>query len=178
MTPNSFYEIREKDINGLIVDFAQFQGKVVYIVNVASHCGYTESNYQMIRSLMSKYGDSLEVILFPCNQFGAQEPGSGPEIKSFAASKGYSGLIMSKGDVNGNNVRPTFKFLKDRTAKTYITWYTLAVQSTNVQKFICDTFKIRNFDGKFIVDKTGTPHYIDDNNVDGHIQKYMSEKEL
>ena len=122
-TPNSFYDIKEKDINGAVVDFSQFQGKVVYIVNVASYCGYTESNYQLINQLNAKYGDKgLEVVVFPCNQFGAQEPGSGPEIKSFASNKGFAGTIMSKGDVNGNNARPAFKFLKERTGKNYITW--------------------------------------------------------
>lgn len=106
-----------------MVDFSKFQGKVVYIVNVASYCGYTESNYQLINQLTAKYASKgLEVVLFPCNQFGSQEPGTGPEVKSFAASKGFTGTVMSKGDVNGNSARPTFKFLKERTAKNYITW--------------------------------------------------------
>lgn len=123
-TPTSFYEIKEKDINGVVIDFSQFEGKVVYIVNVASYCGYTERNYQLINQLTAKYANKgLEVVVFPCNQFGAQEPGNGQEITTFAKSKGFSGIIMSKGDVNGDKTRPTFKFLKDRTAKNYITWY-------------------------------------------------------
>jgi glutathione peroxidase len=121
--PNSFYDIKEKDITGRTVDFSQFEGKVVYIVNVASYCGYTESNYQLMNSLSSKYASKgLEMLIFPCNQFGAQEPGTGSEISAFAETKGFSGKIMSKADVNGDKTRPTFKYLKAHTAKNYITW--------------------------------------------------------
>jgi glutathione peroxidase len=122
-TPRSFYEIKEKDISGKTVDFSQFTGKVVYVVNVASYCGYTESNYKILRDLSNYRAEGLEILVFPCNQFGAQEPGTGTEITNFAKSKGFNGIIMSKGDVNGDKTRPTFKFLKESTQKNYITWY-------------------------------------------------------
>jgi glutathione peroxidase len=120
---NSFYDLKEKDINGRVVDFSSYKGKVVYVVNVASYCGYTQSNYDLVSRLSQKFSrDGLEIILFPCNQFGAQEPGTSGEIVNFAKGKGFSGTIMSKGDVNGPKTRPVFRFLKERTAKNYITW--------------------------------------------------------
>ena len=125
--PASFYDIKEKDIMGKLVDFSQFRGKVVYIVNVASYCGYTESNYNLISELSKYSKDGLEIVVFPCNQFGSQEPGTNSEISAFAKSKGFRGLIMSKGDVNGAKTRPTFKFLKASTQKSYITWYGLYI---------------------------------------------------
>lgn len=145
-TPTSFYEIKERDINGATVDFAQFEGKVVYVVNVASYCGYTESNYQLINQLNNKYANKgLEVVVFPCNQFGAQEPGSGQEITNFAKAKGFSGTIMSKGDVNGDKTRPTFKFLKDRTAKNYITWYWRRINFARfILIFVCVGISMEN----------------------------------
>lgn len=120
--PSSFYDIKERDIHGNIVDFSRFRNKVVYIVNVASYCGYTESNYRLLGNLANYASAGLELVIFPCNQFGEQEPGSNNEITSFAISKGFHGTIMSKGDVNGPKTRPTFKFLKESTGKNFITW--------------------------------------------------------
>lgn len=120
--PTSFYDIKEKDINGNIVDFSRFKNKVVYIVNVASYCGYTESNYRLLSNLANYASSGLEIIIFPCNQFGEQEPGTNSEISTFAAGKGFRGTIMAKGDVNGPKARPAFKFLKQATGRNYITW--------------------------------------------------------
>ncbi|CAE7672495.1 CSA, partial [Symbiodinium microadriaticum] len=83
-------------------------------------CGYTKENYDILRDLSSIRSDSFEMLIFPCNQFGAQEPGDSMQISEFARGRGYSGIIMEKGDVNGVNARPTFKFLKSRSAKKAI----------------------------------------------------------
>jgi glutathione peroxidase-family protein len=117
-----FYSIVEKDIDGNDIKFDRFRGKVVYIVNVASQCGYTAENYDLLRSLTSLRSHLFEILIFPCNQFGRQEPGSGADIRKFAYGHGFQGIIMEKGDVNGPNARPTFKFLKEKTSKKQINW--------------------------------------------------------
>ena len=68
----SIYDTKEQDINGQTVDFSDFKGKVLYIVNVASKCGYTQSNYEAFRGLKKYRDQGLEIFLAPCNQFGAQ----------------------------------------------------------------------------------------------------------
>lgn len=69
----SFYDITEIDAHGNAVSFEQFRGKVVYGVNVASKCGYTASGYALLARLSKLKDLGVEVALFPCNQFGAQE---------------------------------------------------------------------------------------------------------
>jgi glutathione peroxidase len=120
--PKSFYEITERDIHGNDVSFERFKGKVVYVVNVASQCGYTESNYRQIKDLQKYYEDGLEIVLAPCNSFGNQEPGGPIEIYNFARRKGFSGIILQKDEVNGADTRLTFLYLKSKTGKDNIEW--------------------------------------------------------
>lgn len=120
--PQSFYEIVERDIHGNELDFSRFKGKVVYVVNVASYCGYTEENYEIIQALQKYTADGLEIVLAPCNGFGNQEPGSATDIYKFAQGKGYHGIILQKGEVNGNNARVLFQYLKNATGKGRIAW--------------------------------------------------------
>lgn len=120
--PKTFYDIKEKDIHGNEISFDRFKGKVVYVVNVASQCGYTEENYRTFRQLQKYYEDGLEIVLAPCNSFGNQEPGSPEEIYSFASRKGFSGIILEKDEVNGDSARITFQYLKHATGKQNINW--------------------------------------------------------
>ena len=123
----SFYDLKETDIDGQEINFESFKGKVVYGVNVASQCGYTESGYHLIKELGNVQG--VQILLFPCNQFLNQEPGSNGEIKQFCMRKGINrrlielfvtngcvgvkgAITFSKGDVNGSHQRPTYQFLK------------------------------------------------------------------
>merc|ERR1719334_305770 len=78
-----FYNLDANDIQGSKVEFSQFEGKVVLIVNVASQCGYTDGHYRGLRRLYDilNFSNKLEILAFPCNQFGSQEPGSNEEIK-------------------------------------------------------------------------------------------------
>ena len=87
----SFYDLKETDVDGQEVSFDKFKGKVVYGVNVASQCGYTEGGYNLIKGLSNCNG--IEILLFPCNQFLNQEPGSNGEIKQFCMRKGISALL-------------------------------------------------------------------------------------
>ncbi len=102
-----------KNIEGKDVNLADYQGKVVLVVNVASKCGYTKQ-YTNLQAVYEKYKDKGLVVLgFPCNQFGGQEPGSEEEIQKFCSSK-YSVTfpLFSKVDVNGGGTSDFYKALK------------------------------------------------------------------
>ena len=110
---SELYNISVKDIDMNSVDLSAYEGKTLLIVNVASKCGFTPQ-YKDLQSLYEKYQDQgLEVLGFPCNQFGAQEPGTNEEVKSFCDLKyNVSFKMFDKIDVNGSNASPLFKFLK------------------------------------------------------------------
>lgn len=92
---------------------SDYKGKVLLIVNTASECGFTPQ-YKGLQEVYEKYKDNgLEILAFPCNQFGAQEPGSNEEIKLFCEKKYATTFpIYSKVDVNGADVHPLYKYLK------------------------------------------------------------------
>jgi glutathione peroxidase-family protein len=71
---SSFYGLSDRSMSGELVPMSKFEGKVLCIVNVASACGYTKSNYEQLSQLYDEFPGTLEVLAFPCNQFGAQEP--------------------------------------------------------------------------------------------------------
>ena len=99
--------------NGEEISLADKQGKVLLVVNTASRCGFTPQ-YDGLEALYRKFKDQgFEVVAFPCNQFGAQEPGSADEIATFCAT-GYdvSFPIFGKIDVNGDDAAPLFRHLK------------------------------------------------------------------
>lgn len=108
-----FYDYKVKNISGEEVSMSDYKGKVVLIVNTARKCGFTKQ-YEGLEELYEKYKDQGFVILgFPCNQFGAQEPGSNEEIKNFCTSTfSVTFPMMSKIDVNGDDADPLYKFLK------------------------------------------------------------------
>jgi glutathione peroxidase len=92
-------------------------GKVLLIVNTASKCGFTPQ-YEGLETLYKKYhGQGLEIMAFPCNQFGAQEPGDAEEIKNFCTLKyDVSFPLMAKIDVNGKDADPLWDYLKQQQA--------------------------------------------------------------
>ncbi|XP_027080834.1 probable glutathione peroxidase 8 [Coffea eugenioides] len=112
--PQSVYDFTVKDAKGNDVDLSIYEGKVLLIVNVASKCGFTNSNYTELNELYQKYKDQgLEILGFPCNQFGQQEPGSNDEIVDFVCTRFKSEFpIFDKIEVNGENSAPIYKFLK------------------------------------------------------------------
>lgn len=99
------------DIDGNDVAMSEFAGKTLLIVNVASACGYTDQNYKGLQELYKKYGGyGLEILAFPSNQFGGQEPGDEAAIKKFATEKyGVTFRLMSKVVVNGPGAHPIYK---------------------------------------------------------------------
>ena len=107
------YDYKAQGNKGVEVDFAQFEGKVLMIVNTASKCGFTPQ-YDGLEALYQKYKDQGFVIVgFPCDQFAHQEPGSDEQIAEFCRiNHGVTFPLMSKIDVNGPNADPIFEYLK------------------------------------------------------------------
>jgi glutathione peroxidase len=112
-TQQSIYEFSALSVDGHEVPLAQYAGRVLVIVNTASKCGFTPQ-YEGLESLYRQYKDrGVAVLGFPCNQFGAQEPGTETEIAQFCESKyGVSFPLFAKIDVNGPNAHPLYRFLK------------------------------------------------------------------
>jgi glutathione peroxidase len=111
----TIYDFKMKDIEGKDVSLAEFKGKVVMIVNVASRCGFTPQ-YAGLQKLYETYGDRGFVILgFPANNFLGQEPGSEEEIMSFCSlNYGVTFPMFSKISVKGSKMDPLYKFLTDK----------------------------------------------------------------
>jgi len=108
----SVFEFNVKDINGADVALSQYKGKFLLIVNVASKCGFTPQ-YQGLEDLYKELHDQLVVLGFPCNQFGAQEPGNSEEIKNFCSlNYNISFPLFQKIEINGENASPLYQFLK------------------------------------------------------------------
>ena len=107
------YDFKALSNKGAEVDFAQFEGKVLMIVNTASKCGFTPQ-YDGLEALYQKYKDQgLVIVGFPCDQFAGQEPGSNEEIAEFCRiNHGVTFQLMAKTDVNGENAEPIFEYLK------------------------------------------------------------------
>lgn len=111
MTQLSQFEAQR--IDGTPLKFSQLQGKVVLIVNTASACGFTPQ-FEGLQKLHEHYaGQGLEVIGFPCNQFGGQDPASNAEIGAFCQKNyGVNFTMMEKIDVNGDQAHPIYQWLK------------------------------------------------------------------
>ena len=107
------YDFKALTSKGKELDFAQFEGKVLLIVNTASKCGFTPQ-FKGLEELNQKYKDKgLVIIGFPCNQFKEQDPGSDGQIEEFCQlNYGVTFQIMKKGDVNGPDAQPIFEYLK------------------------------------------------------------------
>ncbi len=109
----NIYDIKVKSTQGQDASLSAYEGKVMLIVNTATGCGFTPQ-YEGLQKLYDKHKDSgLEILDFPCNQFGNQAPGSAGEIKSFCQLK-YSTTFpqFAKIDVNGANEAPLYAYLK------------------------------------------------------------------
>jgi glutathione peroxidase len=108
------YDFEAASISGELVGLARYHGKVLLIVNTASECGFTPQ-YQGLEEVYQQFRDrGFEVLGFPCNQFGKQEPGTEAEIGAFCEKNyGVTFPLFSKVDVNGENAHPLFKHLKE-----------------------------------------------------------------
>ena len=112
----NIYDFKVTDLSGKEFDFASLKGKKILIVNTASKCGLTKQ-YKELEQLYKDYkGSGLEIVGFPANNFGGQEPGTDAEIASFCSKNyGVSFLMMSKISVVGGNMHPVYQFLTQKT---------------------------------------------------------------
>ena len=110
---NSVYDFNCQTTSGEEKPLSEFEGKVLLVVNTASKCGFTPQ-FEGLEALYEKYRDQgLEVLGFPCNQFGKQDPGSNEEITEFCQlNYGVSFPMFGKIEVNGSGADPLFKHLK------------------------------------------------------------------
>ncbi|MEI6641576.1 MAG: glutathione peroxidase [Novosphingobium sp.] len=114
-SPQTIADFTVKMPGGKEMNLADKAGKVLLVVNTASKCGFTPQ-YDGLEALWRKYGErGFEVLAFPCNQFGGQEPGTADEIESFCkVNFGVSFPLMSKIEVNGANADPLYQWLKQK----------------------------------------------------------------
>ncbi|ANX05304.1 glutathione peroxidase [Immundisolibacter cernigliae] len=110
----SIYDVEAKQLNGEPVTLDQFKGKALLIVNTASKCGFTPQ-YQALEAVYRKFRDrGLQILGFPCNQFGKQEPGDAQEIASFCSTRyEVSFPMFEKIEVNGDGAHPLYRLLKN-----------------------------------------------------------------
>jgi glutathione peroxidase len=152
LTGGSIYDFKVPGLDGEI-DFSQFKGKKIMIVNTASMCGNTPQ-YKDLEALYEKYKDKLVIVGFPANNFGAQEPGSNEEIKQFC-KKEYSVTfpMAEKVSVKGDDIHPLYKWLVDQSKE--MAKKVPADNSKDLvwKKFLSDPV-IWNFT-KFLLDENG-----------------------
>ncbi len=140
METKTIYDFEVKDIDGKMVSLKKYEGKVLLIVNVASKCGFTPQ-YTELEQVYKEYkNQGFEILGFPCNQFGAQEPGNEDEIKQFCSlTYDVSFPLFAKVDVNGDEAAPIYTYLKESLP---------GILGTKAIKW--------NF-SKFLVDRKGQP---------------------
>jgi glutathione peroxidase len=138
---STIYSYTTTSLQGKTINMADFEGKVILIVNTASQCGLTPQ-YAGLQQLHETYTDQgLVIIGFPCNQFGGQEPGDAVEIsENCLVNYGVTFMMTHKVDVNGDNADPIFVYLKDALP---------GLLGTKDIKW--------NF-GKFLIARDGTPY--------------------
>ncbi|MCU0437210.1 MAG: glutathione peroxidase [Raineya sp.] len=111
----SFYDFKMEAIDGKTIDFSQYKGKKVLLVNVASKCGYTPQ-YEQLQALHEKYGNKVTILGFPANNFGSQEPGTNEEIATFCKKNyGVTFQMFQKISVKGSDMHPLYKWLSDKS---------------------------------------------------------------
>jgi glutathione peroxidase len=111
----SIYDFKMTTIDGNELDFKQYKGKKLLIVNTASECGYTPQ-YEGLQELHKLHGDKIAILGFPANNFGGQEPGSDLEIDKFCKENyGVTFQMFSKISVKGSDMSPLYVWLTDKT---------------------------------------------------------------
>jgi glutathione peroxidase len=116
-TASSLYDFKVNSLDGKTIDFSQYKGKTLLIVNTASECGNTPQ-YADLQKLHETYGDKVVVLGFPANNFGGQEPGSNTEIASFCKKNyGVTFQMFEKISVKGNDQHPLYAYLKEKTGQ-------------------------------------------------------------
>lgn len=130
----SIYSFKVKDIRGEEIDFEDFKGKKIMVVNVASECGLTPQ-YAQLQELYTEFHKQLVIIGFPANNFGGQEPGTNTEIQEFCTIKfGVTFPLAAKISVKGDDMHPIYQWLTQKALNkvqdSEVTW--------NFQKYLLD----------------------------------------
>jgi glutathione peroxidase len=114
----SIYDFKMKNLEGEVISFAQFRGKILMIVNTASKCGYTPQ-YADMQKLHEKYKDDVVVLGFPANNFLWQEPGTNDEIAAFCKENyGVTFQMFEKISVKGGDKHPLYKWLEVKSGES------------------------------------------------------------
>src|SRR4029078_8173195 len=117
LTGGSIYDFKAPGLTGGTINFSDFKGKKILIVNTASKCGNTPQ-YEDLEKLYEKYKDKLVVVGFPANNFGAQEPGTNGEIAEFCKKNyGVTFPMAEKVSVKGDDIAPIYKYMLDEAEK-------------------------------------------------------------
>ena len=141
MENKKLYDIEIESITGEIISLSKYKGKTIFLVNVASNCGFTKQ-YDDLQKLWEKYREKdLIVIGMPSNQFGGQEPGSNTEIKDFCETNFNINFPMtSKQDVKGENAHEIYKWAKISYGKSAVPKWNFHKILINNEGIIVDTF--------------------------------------
>src|SRR6267154_4544090 len=117
MGASSLYDFKVNSLEGKTIDFSQYKGKTLLIVNVASKCGYTPQ-YADLQKLHEQYGSKVTILGFPANNFGSQEPGSNEEIQTFCKKNyGVTFQMFEKISVKGSDQNALYAWLKEKTGQ-------------------------------------------------------------
>jgi glutathione peroxidase len=153
LTGSSIYDFKVPGLTGGTINFADYKGKKILIVNTASKCGNTPQ-YKDLEALYEKYKDKLVIVGFPANNFGAQEPGTNDEIHAFCSKNyGVTFPMAEKISVRGDDIDPLFKWLVDQSSELAKTVPTTTSKDIVWRKFLQDPV-IWNFT-KFLLDEKG-----------------------
>ena len=156
----NIYDFKVKSQDGSSVNLANYKGKVLLIVNSATGCGFTPQ-YTELQEIYTEFKDrGLEILDFPCNQFGEQAPGEDAEIHTFCTGRfGITFPQFSKIDVNGENADPLFKYLTENTKFEGFGMSPMGVMLSGIAKKMDKDYKKNgkikwNFT-KFLIDRNG-----------------------
>jgi glutathione peroxidase len=117
ISTGSLYDFKIHSLDGKLIDFSQYKGKTLLIVNTASECGFTPQ-YEDLQMLHETYGDKITILGFPANNFGGQEPGSNEQIASFCKKNyGVTFQMFEKISVKGNDQHALYAWLKEKTGQ-------------------------------------------------------------
>lgn len=130
----TIHKFKIAGIDGQEIDFADFKGKKILVVNVASECGYT-SQYQQLQELSEEYATKLIIVGVPSNDFGGQEPGTSQEIRSFCTRNyGVTFPLAAKLSITGANPAPLYQWLTSKAENGQLD----STVKWNFQKYLLD----------------------------------------
>ncbi len=154
----TIYDFKIKSLDGGTIDFSQYRGKKILIVNTASKCGYTPQ-YEALQQLYTQYKDKLVIVGFPSDNFGGQEYQDDKEIQSFCQKNfGVTFPLTTRVDVKGADATPVFKYLCSKSENGVLD----ATVSWNFNKFLIDEQGklLAHFDSKVKPDSDEITRYL------------------